>query len=254
MKTSTLNTGAVVVLLLVLTACEARDTDVSEGAEDQTVADSVNVLTSAEEGEGWEILFSEENLDRWKGFQSDSIPGKWVVDDSAIHFDPDAEGSGGDIVTREAFSNFELSFDWKISECGNSGVIYLASEDDAYEQPWNTGPEYQILDNSCHPDAEVGTHRQAAANYDVHAPSEDVSNPAGEWNQSRIVVDSMHVEHWLNGTMVLEYELGGEEWQQRVSGSKWTEYADYGTMREGHIALQDHGDPVWFRKIKIREL
>ncbi len=235
MNKSTYATGAAVLaLLLTLSACEARD--------------------SNEEGEGWELLFAGESLDRWKGFRTDSIPGKWMIDDNAIHYDPDVEGSGGDIVTRDKYGSFELAFDWKVSECGNSGVIYLASEDEGYEELWNTGPEYQILDNSCHPDAEVGAHRQAAANYDVHAPSADVTNPAGEWNQARIVVDSTRVEHWLNGTKVLEYELGGEEWQQKISESKWTDYPDYGTMREGHIALQDHGDPVWFRKIRIREL
>lgn len=242
------------VLLLVLSACETRQMDVIEGAEDTSPSDTVNVLSSDEEGEGWEMLFAGDNFEKWKGFQSDSVPGKWVIDQNAIHFDPDEEGSGGNIVTRDTYGNFELSFEWKISECGNSGVIYLASEDAQYKQPWNTGPEYQILDNSCHPDADVGAHRQSAANYDVHAPSEDLTKPVGEWNQARIVVDSSHVEHWLNGTAVVEYELGSEEWKQAIGESKWTEYPDYGTVREGHIALQDHGDPVWFRKIKIREL
>lgn len=242
------------VLLLVLSACEARQMDVIESAEETSPRDTVNVLASDEQSEGWELLFTGEDLSTWKGFQSDSIPGKWVVDDNAIHFDPDVEGSGGDIMTRDTYGDFELSFEWKISECGNSGVIYLASEDAQFEQPWNTGPEYQILDNTCHPDAEVGGHRQAAANYDVHAPTEDLTNPPGEWNQARIIVDSSAVEHWLNGRRVVAYELGSGEWEQLVFESKWTDYPDYGTIREGHIALQDHGDPVWFRKIKIREL
>lgn len=239
MNRSTLYTGAAVLaLLFIIAACEAPETQVVEDKQE----------------EEWQTLFAGDGFDRWKGFQSDSIPGKWVVDDNAIHYDPEAEGSGGDIVTRDEYGNFELSFDWKISECGNSGVIYLASESGDYEQPWNTGPEYQILDNTCHADAEVGTHRQAGANYDVHGPAEDLTRPAGEWNEARIVVDSMRVEHWLNGTMVVEYELGSDEWEERVAESKWTEYPGYGTMREGRIALQDHGDPVWFRNIRIREL
>lgn len=257
---STFSTAAsLFVLLLILAACEAQDVDLDETAADTTAADTsasdmINALTSAEEGEGWEMLFTGDGFENWKGYRTDSIPGKWVVDDNAIHFDPDVEGSGGDLVTRDEYGSFELSFDWKIGECGNSGVIYLASESDDYEQLWNTGPEYQVLDNTCHPDAEVGTHRQAAANYDVNAPSEDLTRPAGEWNEARIVVDSTHVEHWLNGTRVVEYELGSEAWQQQIADSKWTDYPDYGTMRQGRIALQDHGNPVWFRNIKIREL
>lgn len=243
-----------VVLFLILSACETRQMDVIEGAADTSATDSVNVLSSDEQADGWELLFAGGSLDDWKGYRTDSLPAKWIVDDNAIHYDPDEPGSGGDLVTREEYGSFELSFDWKISECGNSGVIYLASESEDYEQLWNTGPEYQILDNTCHPDAEEGAHRHAASNYDVNAPSEDVTRPAGEWNEGRIIVDSTRVEHWLNGQKVVEYELGSEEWQQRISESKWTDYPDYGTMREGRIALQDHGDPVWFRRIMIREL
>lgn len=248
--------GFVVVLAMVATAgCDRERTDVIEGAEDTTTAgDTVNVLTETEQGENWELLFAGEDLDDWKGYQSDSISSKWVVDDNAIHFDPDVEGAGGDLVTGETYEDFELSFEWKISECGNSGVIYRGSEADQYDQPWNTGPEYQILDNACHPDASNGPDRMAAAAYDMYAPSEDVTRPAGEWNQSRIVADSSHVEHWLNGTKVLEYDLGSEEWNQRLSESKWTDYPDFGTVRDGVVALQDHGDPVWYRNIKIRRL
>ena len=253
-RTINITLVAALALLFTTAACEVREMDVIEGSADTTRTDTVNVLTSDEEGDGWQMLFAGDDLSNWRGFQTDSVPGKWVVDDNAIHFDPDEPGSGGDLVTREQYRNFELSFEWKISECGNSGVIYLASADEQYEQPWNTGPEYQILDNTCHPDAEVGEHRHAAAAYDVYGPATDVTRPAGEWNQSRIVVDSMHVEHWLNGTKVVEYELGSDDFQQRVSESKWTDYPDYGTVEEGYIAFQDHGDPVWYRKIRIREL
>ncbi|SRR5690606_12576403 len=202
----------------------------------------------------WEQLFDGESLANWRGFRSDSIPAKWVIDDGAIHFDPEAEGEGGDIVTREAYDNFELTFEWRIGECGNSGVIYRADISEQYEAPWETGPEYQILDNTCHPDAENGLNRTAAANYDMNAPTEDVTRPAGEWNEARILVDSSHVEHWLNGTKVVEYELWSEEWEANVANSKWVDYPDYGRATSGHIALQDHGDPVWYRNIRIRRL
>ena len=242
-------------LLFSLTACEGRETDIIEGAgADMAPDDSVNVLTTADREDGWDLLFNGQNLNNWKGFKSDSISSKWVIDDHAIHFDPDEPGEGGDIMTAETYEDFELSFEWKIGECGNSGVIYLAEEADERENTWVTGPEYQILDDTCHPDAEVGPDRRAGAAYDVYGPSEDITRPAGEWNESRILVDDSRIEHWLNGTKVVEYERGGDDWQTRIADSKWTDYPDYGTVEEGHIALQDHGDPVWFRKMKIRRL
>lgn len=203
---------------------------------------------------GWELLFDGESIEAWQGYHSDDIPAKWVVDEGAIHFNPDQDGAGGDIITREEYDDYELAFEWKIAECGNSGVIYRADDAEQYDSPWMTGPEFQILDDVCHPDAANGEDRVAGSNYDMHGPSEDVVRPAGEWNEARILVDSAHVEHWLNGTKIVEYELWSDEWEESVANSKWTDHPDYGTPRQGHIALQDHGDPVWFRNLRIRRL
>ena len=241
-----------VLLITSSIACQSPQAD-SDGA-DTTAAESMAGMSGGDSA-GWRPLFDGSNLDAWTGFQTDSIPAKWVVEDGALHFNPEVPGSGGDLVTAQDYDNFELSFEWKISECGNSGVIYLADVSDKYEAPWNTGPEYQILDNTCHPDAEEGAgKRVAASNYDMNAPTADVVRPAGQWNQSLIKVDSSRVEHWLNGQMVVSYEIGSEEWKQNLAASKWTEYPDYGTARTGRIALQDHGNEVWYRNIRIREL
>ena len=242
-------------LLLLFAACDRPVENVTDDDPPaSTAADTLNVLTDAQREAGWELLFDGEGVDQWTGYHSDSISAKWVIDDNAIHFDPDRGGEGGDIITREEYGDFELAFDWKISECGNSGVIYRADDSEQYDSPWMTGPEYQILDNTCHPDASNGADRLAGANYDMNPPTEDVTKPSGEWNESRIIVDSSHVEHWLNGTKVVEYELGSDEWQQNLANSKWTEHPDYGTTSAGHIALQDHGDPVWYRNVRIRRL
>lgn len=200
----------------------------------------------------WVSLMDGQDLSKFRGFRSDEVPAKWRVDDGALHFDADAEGSGGDLITDESFADFDLAFEWRISPCGNSGVMYRVTED--HDQTYFSGPEYQILDNTCHPDAENGPDRTAAANYGLHAPSADLTKPAGEWNESRIVVDGSHVEHWLNGERVVEYELGSEDWQRRVENSKFNEWSAYGRARSGHIAFQDHGDDVWYRNIRIREL
>jgi len=244
-----------IILMTTVGACQGRETDLIEGAGENTAPeDSTNVLTAADQEEGWELLFDGRSFNNWKGFKTDSISGKWIIDDHAIHYDPDEPGTGGDIITSEAFDNFELSFEWKIGECGNSGVIYLAEEADERDNTWETGPEYQILDNTCHPDVENGPDRTAGSAYDVYASNEDVTRPAGEWNESRILVEGRRVEHWLNGTNVVEYELESDDWQARIADSKWTDYPEFGTVDSGHIALQDHGDPVWYRKIKIRRL
>lgn len=256
MKRHELGLSLLVWALLITSsiACKTPQAETDEGA-DTTAAESMAGLSDADRAEGWQELFNGTDLSGWTGFQTDSIPAKWVIEDGTLHFNPEVPGSGGDLVSAQDYDNFEMSFEWKISECGNSGVIYLADVSDKYEAPWNTGPEYQILDNACHPDADEGAgKRVAASNYDMNAPTADVVRPAGQWNQGLIKVDSSHVEHWLNGQMVVSYDLGSEEWKQNLAASKWTEYPDYGKVRSGRVALQDHGDEVWYRNIRIREL
>lgn len=235
------------LLALGLTACEApRDDDAEASAAGEA---AVTTLSEADVDAGWELLVDGDDLDGWKGYQSETVPARWVVEDGILHFDPDADGSGGDILTRDTFGDFELAFEWKISECGNSGVIYRAVDTSAYEQSYMTGPEYQVLDDGCHEGPN-----QTASNYDMHPATENAARPAGAWNESRIVADGPRVEHWLNGTMVVDYELWTDEWQALKADSKWNEYPDYGMAREGHIALQDHTDPVWYRNLRIRRL
>ncbi len=244
--------GAVVCAgVLFLAACDSP-----ERADTAPPADgaAVNTLTDAERAEGWTLLFDGQNLDGWRGYGADAFPSQWTIEDGALHYDSSAAGTGGDIITAQPYDDFELSLEWKIAACGNSGIFYRVVEDERYDAVYHTGPEYQVLDNTCHPDAQNGANRTAAANYDLIAPSQDATKPAGQWNQTRIVVDSAHVEHWLNGQKVVEYELWGDEWNQLVAGSKFVEWPDYGLAREGHIALQDHDDEVWYRNIKIRPL
>lgn len=199
----------------------------------------------------WTVLFDGTNMDQWRGFKQDSIPGSWSVVDGAIHFDG-GTGDRGDIITKATFDNFELTLEWQIAECGNSGIFYRVSED--HDATYFSGPEMQVLDNTCHPDAENGLDRTAGANYALHVPSEDVTKPAGEWNEVRLVVNGAHVEHWLNGTKVVEYELWSDDWKERVANSKFTQWPAYGMNESGHIALQDHSDLVWYRNINVRSL
>ncbi len=242
--------AALGVGLLLAAGCTQGDTPQTDPeSTDAAMTDTVNTLTDAEKAEGWMLLFDGASLDAWRGFQRDTIPKGWHAQDGTLYFDGDGDG---DIVTRETFENFDLRLEWKISPAGNSGIMFHADED--HDNPWETGPEMQVLDDAAHPDAANGPVRMAGANYDVHPPTQNVVHPAGQWNQVRILVDGPHVEHWLNGQKIVEYELWSDDWKQRVAKSKWKDYPDYGMVKAGHIVLQDHGDPVWFRAVKIRRL
>jgi hypothetical protein len=191
------------------------------------------------------------NVDQgdWRGFRQAHMPSGWQVMGGALT----RVGPGGDIITKEQYESFELTLDWKISPGGNSGVFFHVVEDSARKYVWETGPEMQILDNAGHADGKI-PNTSAASNFAMHAPSRDVTKPVGEWNQARLLVDGPHVEHWLNGVKVLEYELWSDDWAQRVQASKFKSMPLYGKSRSGHIALQDHGDWVAFRNIKIRRI
>ncbi|MCR4342259.1 MAG: DUF1080 domain-containing protein [Gemmatimonadaceae bacterium] len=199
--------------------------------------------------DGWTALFDGSGLDHWRGYHREDLPSGWRVEDSVLAFVPGADG--GDIVSRDQYGDFELTLEWRISEGGNSGIFYRAAEQ--RDNVWETGPEMQVLDNARHVDGRSPL-TSAGANYGLYAPAEDVTRPPGEWNEVRIVARGAHVEHWLNGRKLLEYEQGSPEWQERVRQSKFATMPDYGRQLRGYIALQDHGDRVWYRNIRIRRL
>ena len=198
----------------------------------------------------WQVLFDGETLAGWRSFKSDALPTGWVVEDGAIHL---AEPGGGDLMTADAYGDFELEFEWRISENGNSGIIYRVNELESTKNTYETGPEYQVLDNDGHPDREDPTHR-AAALYDLVAPPADFTKPVGEYNHGRIIVHGGRIEHWLNGEKVAAAPFGNDVWRSMVGDSKFGDWPEFGKYDSGHIALQDHSDLVWYRNIRIREL
>jgi hypothetical protein len=202
-----------------------------------------NTLTAAEKAAGWRLLFDGKSMDAWRGYQKPASD--WKVVDGTLAPDPK---TSGDLITKDQFGSFELSFEWKISPKGNSGVMYHVIE--GPERSYYSGPEYQVLDNSR---GEPPLQR-AGALYDLYAPKVDVPKPVGEFNQSRLIVKGNHVEHWLNGQKVTEYELGSAEFKAKVAGSKFKAWPPFAASPTGHIALQNHGDDVWYRNLKIRPL
>jgi len=208
---------------------------------------SLNTLTAAERSAGWRLLFDGRTTAGWRGFLQDSVPSGWQVVDGALT----RVASGGDILTRDKFRNFELTLEWNIAAGGNSGIFYRGSEDDDAVY-WNA-PEMQVLDDAGHPDGKSRLTAAGAA-YDVYPSPPGAVKPAGQWNQVRLVVKGKHVEHWLNGVKVVEYQFGSPDWTAKVKASKFASHPHYGRNTTGYIGLQDHGDQVAFRNIKIRVL
>jgi hypothetical protein len=210
------------------------------------LAGAVLMLMGAGEPK-WKVLFDGTGTEAWRGFLKTDFPAQgWVVQEGWLHHV--AGAGGGDIITRETFGDFELEFEWRIAPGGNSGVKYFIDE----KRGSPVGHEYQVIDDAAHPDAAHGPKRQTAALYDALAPVKAPTRPAGEINQSRIVVRGNHVEHWLNGQRVLEYELGSEALMAAKAASKFKGEAGWGTRFKTPILLQDHRDAVWYRNIRIR--
>jgi Domain of Unknown Function (DUF1080) len=235
----TLATGTVLA-----TACSAQS---QPPAPPPSSTNAQNTLTDAEKAGGWTLLFDGKTTAGWRNYGKPSISDGWTVQDGALT----RTGAGGDIITTGEFKNFELSIDWKIEIGGNSGIFYRASEDSEAIY-WNA-VEMQVLDDAKHPDGQ-DRMTSAGAAYDLYPSPKGHVNPGGEWNTARLIVNGNQVEHWLNGVKLLEYELGSPDWNAKVAASKFKPHARFGRNAQGHIGLQDHGNVVAFRNIKIRVL
>ncbi len=217
------------------------------GAAMQAGQAPANTLTAAEKADGWKLLFDGETTNGWRGFRQDSMPDGWRAVDGALV----RVGQGGDIITAAQFGNFDLRLEWKIETGGNSGIFFHVTED--AEEVWHSAPELQVLDDDAHPDGR-STMTSAGSDYALSGRSRETVKPVGEWNAVSFVVDGSQVEYWMNGVRIVDYELWSEDWQARVAASKFSEFPQFGRARKGHFALQNHGDPVFFRNMKVREL
>ena len=222
-------------------------------------ADEVNQLSDAEKADGWRLLFDGETTAGWKGYKRDDVPGTWeVVDGSLFMNSSDSGRDRGDILFGEQFGDFHLKLEWKISEGGNSGIFYRGIEGPELDVIYKSAPEMQVLDNDRHPDAKMGKdgNRTAGALYDLIPPRPQNVRPVGEWNSVEIRVENGTVQHYQNGAMVLEFQLGTQAWRELVAGSKFPglnpTWVD--VPARGYIGLQDHNDDVWYRNVKIKEL
>jgi hypothetical protein len=218
-------------------------------------ADEPNTLTEEEKATGWRLLFDGRTTTGWRGYRSETMPASWKVENGSLLSRPGEGERRGDIITVKQYGDFELRLEWKMTRGNNSGVVYRATEEHA--NMWESGPEFQVLDNERHLD---GLNRLASAGacYAVFAPAKDATRPVGEWNETRIIARGKHVEHWLNGEKVVEYEIDSDRWQAHVKTSKFFQTAygrgNWGRAPKGHIGLQDYGGAIEFRSIKLRPL
>jgi hypothetical protein len=230
--------GGLLVLVLAAGAC-SRPAPHPEAS----------VSTSDSSEPGWRVLFDGRTADQWRAYRGDRLPAGWQVVDGALT----RVAAGGDLVTREEFEDFELALEWKVEPGGNSGIMYRVAEAPELEATWQSGPEYQVLDDARHADGRR-PETSAGSCYGLYPVPRGVVRAAGEWNEARIVVQGTRVEHWLNGQRVVSYELGSPDWEARVRASKFVTMPRYGREPRGHIALQDHGDRVAYRNIRIRPI
>lgn len=206
-----------------------------------------NTLTDEEKQAGFKLLFDGKTTEGWRGFRKPELPKSFAVTEGTLS----RVAGGGDIITTDQFGNFELRLQWKVSPGANSGIMYHVSEEEL--APYATGPEYQVLDNAKHADGK-NPKTSAASCYALYAPTKDVCRPVGEWNDTVIIIKDGKVEHWLNGEKVVEFDKNSDAWKELVAGSKFKTMKKFGTTSKGHICLQDHGDPVSFRNIRIKVL
>lgn len=259
-----------------LVACMPKESATKEqsastqSAEEQLAPSGPNTITEAEIIDGWELMFDGQCLGNFRNYGDTTIGEAWVISDSALHLDATNKDDwqikgGGDIVYQgldgsiREFTNFHFKCEWRIAEKGNSGIMFMVHEEpETYPYPWMTGLEMQVLDNGTdsaqgHPDASIIKH-SAGDLYDINSCVQETVKPAGQWNVAEILVQDKHLTLVLNGTKVVERMLFDDQWRADVAASKFVEFPGYGTFETGGIALQDHGDNVWYRNLKIKEL
>lgn len=216
-----------------------------------------NSLSATEQKDGWQLLFDGSSKKGWHVFNNRTDGAAWKVADGTLYLDPAAKGprgeGGGELITDSAFENFHLKIDWKLDSAGNSGIMFLAQEDPKYRYAHVTGPEMQIIDNNAHPDAKNIKHR-AADLYDLISAVPENVRPIGEWNQIEIVLNKSQLEFYQNGVKVVSTTMWDDNWNSMVAKSKFRTMPGFGSFRKGKITLQDHGNKVWFRNIRIRKL
>ncbi|OQP45638.1 3-keto-disaccharide hydrolase [Niastella populi] len=259
-------TFACLIIAGVIAGCQGGNGGSEQPAADSTKTDTMatassdmtNKLTDAEKNEGWQLLFDGTSKSNFHVFNQKTDGSAWQVSDGALYLDTtnikDGKiAGGGDLLTNEEYDNFDLKLEWKIAPAGNSGIMFYVQEGSKYGETYHTGPEMQVLDNAGHPDAKITKHRTGDL-YDLITSSPETVKPVGEWNQVEVISNKGALEFHLNGTKVLATTMWDDAWKKMIAASKFKQWPGFGSFQKGRIALQDHGNAVWYRNIKIRKL
>jgi hypothetical protein len=209
-----------------------------------------NELTAAEQKAGWTLLFDGKTTSNWRTFQN-KPDDSWEIINGELHCKKDGVHQRADLVTRDSYASFDIQFDWRVSKSANSGLLYHVQE--THGGSYETGPEYQLIDDLGY-EEKLEDWQKSGADYAMHPPMKIASRPAGQYNHSRLIVDGSHVQHWLNGIKVADFNSWTPQWDKLKKEGKWKDYPDYGVSKTGLIALQDHGGGIWFKNIKIKKL
>ena len=215
--------------------------------------DPANTLSAGEKKNGWQLLFDGKTTDGWHGYNLKIFPDCWEIEDGSLTMNTTGSGESLDIITNKMYRDFALSVEYKLTKAANSGIIYQIAEDPKYKFPYETGPEFQVIDHENWPDT-LESWQINGANYAMYPPLVQPYKPLGEWNQLFLVVKGNSVTQILNGEVVVKYEKNSEEWNKLRNSGKWTAFPDWGKFDEGYISLQNHGTKVWYRSIKIKEI
>lgn len=250
------------LLAAIIIGCNSAETNSETTSADSTqTTTAMNTqtggLTEDEKKEGWQSLFDGTSTSGWHVYGKSGAGSSWKTADGVLYLDStktDGKRDEGDLVTDKEYENFHLALDWKLAPGGNSGVIFLIKEDiGTYKRTYETGPEMQVLDNDGHNDGKIPKHR-AGDLYDLVACSTETVKPTGEWNHAEIKMDKGKLDFYLNGTNVVSTTMWDDNWNKMIAGSKFKSMPGFAKFKKGKIALQDHGDPVWYKDIKIKEL
>jgi len=235
--------------ILVFSACKKEKKNIEIVEE--------NTTTAVQETDEWKTMFDGKTFNGWHVYLTDGVSSEWTIEDGALFFNPKENRTQGgqNLVSDKAYTNFELTLEWKISKAGNSGVFWGVKEDAKYKEAYETGPEIQVLDNVNYP-GDLKKSQEAGALYDMVAPSKNVAKPAGEWNA--FIININHKTNvgkvWLNDVLIIKFPVNGKKWNEMVAHSKFKDWDGFGKFTTGKIGLQDHGNKVWYRNIKIKEL
>jgi hypothetical protein len=253
MKKLTKVSAVLLIMVLIIAFVQKQTKDAIGLCSEIDMKDAPNTLSKAEKNNGWLLLFDGKTTNGWHGYNMKVFPDCWIIEDGALTMTTTGSAESLDILTARKYRNFALSLEYKLTKAANSGIIYQIAEDPKYKFPYETGPEFQVIDHENWPD-KLEDWQINGANYAMYPPLVKPYKPLGEWNQLCLVVNGNSVTQILNGQVTVKYEKYSDEWKKLKNSGKWTSFPDWGKYDEGYISLQNHGTKVWYRSIKIKEI